>query len=184
MDPLIRSLGHKMNLKQHLSDRHLDVELHRPIIDQEACVATFLLFNLSGQIVGYQQYRPTASKSKKNDPREGRYFTRRSKHCVAVFGVESLRLTPDVVFVTEGIFDCTRLTFRGVSALAVLSNDPTSDVKNFIRSLGRKVVVICDNDPAGKRLARLGDAAVLTRDKDLGDSDESFVDYLINTFVS
>jgi hypothetical protein len=171
-----------MNLEQHLKERHLDMTLHKPILHQESGVVTFLLFNLSGQIVGYQQYRPNANKDKKNDPKEGRYFTKIRKQTVSVFGVESLHLTPNVVFVTEGVFAAARLTSRGVSALAVLSNDPTQDCRNFLRCLSRKVVVVCDNDSAGRKLAKVGDVAVFTEDKDLGDSAESFVEQLIAKF--
>ena len=172
-----------MCLEQHLKARHLDLELHRPVLDDAEGVATFFLWNLSGQLVGYQQYRPSAGKEKKNHPREGRYFTFRKSPTVAVWGVESLHLTPHVVFVTEGVFDAARLTARSVSALAVLSNDPTSDVKNFLQCLGRTVVAVCDNDPAGRRLAELGDHVIFTEDKDLGDSDETFVDQLVRRFA-
>ena len=173
-----------MNLKQHLKQRHLNSRLHNPILNQDLEVVTFLLYNLSGQIVGFQQYRPNGSKSKKNDPREGRYFTFHRKQTVAVFGVESLHLTPDVVFVTEGIFDAARLTNRGVSALAVLSNNPNQDCKNFLKSLGRKIVVVCDNDIAGKQLANCGDVAIFTKDKDLGECSEQYVSDIIKEFLA
>ena len=35
---------------QHLKDRHLDLALHRPMVDEDGRVATFLLYNLSGQL--------------------------------------------------------------------------------------------------------------------------------------
>lgn len=167
----------------HLKSRHVDLDLHRPIVDEEAGLATFLLYNLSGQITGYQQYRPWADKQKKNNPREGRYFTYRNRSMVTVFGLESVHLTPSLVFVTEGIFDAVRLTERGVSALAALSNDPTLDVRNFLTCLGRRVIVVCDADKAGRKLARLGHDVVYTADKDLGDSAEEFVDELVKKFV-
>lgn len=172
-----------MSLVEHLRSRHLDLELHRPMLDEEEGVATFFLYNLSGQLVGFQQYRPSASKSKSNSPRNSRYFTFRKAPTVAVFGVESLDLTPGVVFVTEGVFDAARLTSLGVSAVAVLSNNPTSDVKNFLACLGRRVVAVCDNDAAGRRLAALGDVAVFTEGKDLGESSEEFVHGLVARFV-
>ena len=45
-----------------LLKRRCNVSLHRPVLDSEEQVATFYLWNLSGQLVGYQQYRPTAPK--------------------------------------------------------------------------------------------------------------------------
>lgn len=169
---------------QHLQSRFVNFDLHRPIIDATAGVATFLLFNLSGQIVGTQQYRPHAPKTARNDPREGRYFTRISKSgTIAVFGIESLHLNHNIVFVTEGIFDAVRLTSVGVPALAVLSNNPTPDLKNFLQCLGRKVVVVCDADSAGRALAKFGDVSVTLGEKDLGEAELSTVDALIAKFV-
>ena len=101
---------------EHLKDRHVDLELHRPAIDEVERVATFYLYNLSNQFVGYQQYRPDANKTKNNHPKLARYFTYRKQPTLAVWGLESLHLTPHVVFLTEGIFDAARLTERGYSA--------------------------------------------------------------------
>ena len=168
---------------QHLRNRHLDVDLHRPIIDEEERVATFYLWNLSSQLVGYQQYRPDQpSKQKKNDPKSGRYFTYRKQPTLGVWGIESLHLSPNVLFITEGVFDAARITERGYSALAVLSNDPRPELRNWLSFLNRKVVAICDNDKAGKRLAKFGDVAVFTDGKDLGDADDDFVTELLNNY--
>lgn len=172
-----------MDLEQHLRSRHLDLELHRPVLDPVEGLATFFLWNLSGQMVGYQQYRPNASKTQNNDPWNGRYYTFRQSPTVAVWGVESLHLTPQVVFVTEGVFDASRLTELGVSAVAVLSNNSGWDLKNWLGMLGRRVVAVCDNDAAGRRLAKFGDVAVYTQDHDLGDSTDEFVEDLVSRFT-
>ena len=167
---------------EHLKDRHLDVELHRPMVDEVDRVATFFLYNLSGQLVGYQMYRPEGSKKPNNNPKEGKYFTYRKQPTLAVWGVESLDLSPHVVFVCEGLFDAARLTERGFSALAVLSNNPTPDLKNWLSMLNRKVVAVCDNDDAGRKLAKFGDVAVFCEDHDLGDSTDEFVNNLVLQF--
>lgn len=172
-----------MNLTEHLKSRHLDLQLHRPMLDEVEGLATFYLYNLSGQLVGYQQYRPTGEKKPNNNPKLGKYFTYKKQPTLAVWGVESLHLTPNVVFVTEGVFDAARLTELGVSALAVLSNNPSADLRNWLTCLNRLVVVVADNDAAGKRLAKFGDVAVYTEDKDLGDSSEEFVKNLVKTYV-
>ena len=86
-------------LEQHLLDRHLDLDLHRPIIDEAAGVATFYLWNLSGQLVGYQAYRPAGEKKAQNNPKLGKYFTYKKQPTQAVWGVESLDLSPGVVFI-------------------------------------------------------------------------------------
>ena len=167
---------------EHLKDRHVDLNLHRPWIDEDERVAVFYLYNLSGSIIGYQQYRPDADKVKDNHPKEGRYFTYRKQPTLAVWGVESLHLTPHVVFLTEGVFDAARLTQRGYSALAVLTDDPTKDLRNWLSMLHRKVVAVCDNDKAGRRLAKFGDVAVFTEDKDLGEATDEYVTRLLETY--
>lgn len=171
------------DLLTHLRCRHLDVELHRPMLDESERVVTFYLWNLSGQLVGYQQYRPEGEKKPQNNPKQGKYFTHRKQPTVAVWGVESLHLSPHVVFLTEGVFDAARLTEKGYSAVAVLSNNPTSDLANWLTCLNRKVVAVCDNDAAGRKLARFGDVAVFTTDKDLGDSSDDDVNKLLMEYA-
>lgn len=166
----------------HLRSRHLDLDLHRPMVDEVERVATFFLWNLSGQLVGYQQYRPEGEKRPNNDPKSGKYFTYRKQPTHTVWGVESLHLTPHVVFVTEGLFDAARLTERGYSALAVLSNNPSRDLRNWLMCLNRRVVAVCDNDKAGRMLAKFGDVAVYTQDKDLGDSSDEEVTLLLQQY--
>jgi DNA primase len=172
-----------MNLQQHLLDRHLDLDLHRPMIDDTEGVATFFLYNLSGQLVGYQQYRPSGEKKPQNNPKQGKYFTYRKQPTLGVWGVESLHLSPGVVFLTEGVFDACRLTEKGYSALAVLSNNTGKDLSNWLSMLNRKVVAVCDNDDAGRRLAKFGDVAVFCEDHDLGDSSDEFVNSLVARFA-
>jgi hypothetical protein len=153
------------------------------MLDDVERVATFYLWNLSGQLVGYQQYRPEGEKKPNNNPKEGKYFTYRKQPTLTVWGVESLHLTPNVVFVCEGLFDAARLTKRGVSALAVLSNNPTPDLRNWLTCLNRKVVAVCDNDAAGRKLAKFGDVAVFCEDHDLGDSSDEFVTKVLQNFT-
>lgn len=171
-----------MQLKQHLLSRHCDLELHRPVLDETEGVATFYLWSVTGKLVGYQQYRPSASKEKHNHPKEGKYFTYRKQPTLGVFGVESLYLNDDVVFLTEGVFDACRLTNRGFPALAALSNDPSREFWNWLSFLNRKVVAVCDNDAAGRKLAKFGHYVEFTQDKDLGDSDEQYVTYLLEKY--
>jgi DNA primase len=152
------------------------------MVDEVERTATFFLYNLSGGLVGFQQYRPDANKEKKNQPKTGRYFTYRKEGTLGVFGLESLHLTPGLVFVTEGMFDAMRLTERGFSALATLSNNPTADLRNFLTMLPAHVVAVCDNDKAGLKLAEFGDEALVLDSKDLGDSTDEEVDALLSRF--
>lgn len=171
-----------MNLKQHLVSRHLNLKLHNPVLDEDNNVATFYLWNLSGQMVGYQQYRPDANKEKKNDPRDGRYFTCRKSPTVSVWGVESLHLNTEVVFLTEGVFDAARFTNRGYPAVAALSNDPNGDVMNWLHCLGRRVVSVCDSGKAGLKLRKFGHQVFTVEEGDMGDAPEELVTHVLNTF--
>lgn len=175
-----------MNLKEHLKRRHLNLELHCPVLDEELGIATFYCWNLSGQLVGYQQYNPLGDKKIFNNRFEGKYYTYRNKNqpTVVVWGVESLYQSDGVVYLTEGIFDACRMTNVGQSALATLANNPPADYKNWLRMLNRPVVAVCDNDVAGRKLAKFGDyVEVVPDDKDLGEAPDDYVRYLLNKYA-
>lgn len=169
-------------LKNHLQSRHLNLELHRPVLDEVEKVATFFLWNPSGCLVGYQQYRPEGSKVPNNNPKEGKYFTYRKQPTLAVWGVESLHLNDNVVFLCEGVFDAARFTNVGFPALAVLSNNPTPDLRNWLTCLNRKVVAVCDDDAAGRKLAKFGDVSFTVPNGDMGDAPQELVSFLVNEY--
>lgn len=85
----------------------------------------------------------------------------------------------------DGVFDACRLTERGVGAIAVLCNDPPDELRNWLMSLDRLVVAICDRDEnnAGDKLAVFADVAVYTDGHDLGDSSDEFVNDLLLRFT-
>lgn len=140
-----------MDLHQHLLDRHLEVERYSGIMVMED-VVVFPLWNLSGQMVGYLQYRPGASKQKRNNPREGRYYTslhgNKNEKPLAVWGLESLSYDPRYLVIVEGIFDACRLHNYNVPAVALLTAS-SKHAKNWLNSLGRKIYKI-DDDHASK----------------------------------
>lgn len=166
-----------MTVYQHLLDRHLDTKLHRVWVAEELCCASFPLWNLSGQLLGYQRYRPYASKALNNDPRDGRYFTRLVNGDVGIWGLESWNLS-NTLFLVEGLFDAARLTSRGYSAIAVFSNEPSRSAREWLYAScsNRRVVAVCDNDEAGRKLARYGHMHhVMAEGKDLGEASDSYV---------
>jgi len=174
-----------MTVLQHLESRYLNTNLHRVWVDEAQGVATFPLWNLSGQLVGYQQYRPSANKKKDNHPKMSRYFTHRKNKVVGVWGLESWSLS-NTLFVTEGIFDAARITYTGsFSAIALLSYDVSATTKAWLWSVRRtrKVVAICDNDSSGRRLAKYGHVAHIVESGDLGDASDSYVSCLIKNYV-
>jgi DNA primase len=174
-----------MKIKQHLQERHLNLELHRPILDEELNIATFLLYNPSGQIVGYQQYNPQGNKNIFNDKLSGKYYTYRNKNqpTIAIWGLESYYNSSGPIFLTEGIFDACRMTKVGQTALATLTCSPPKDYRNWLMMLNRPIVVVCDNDAAGRKLAKFGDyVEVVPEDKDLGESSDDYVQYLLTKY--
>jgi hypothetical protein len=179
---------------QHVQDRHVNTDLHSVWVDELYRVASFPLWNVSGQMVGYQSYRPEATKVRKNDLK-GKYYTYRGEklvpkrsQTVAVWGMESWRLS-NTLFAFEGIFDAARVTELGFSAVALLSNDPDTSVKNWLACVRqtRPVVTVCDPGRAGAKLAKVGTYSHTVDlpglpDGDLGDADEDYVKQLINFY--
>ena len=165
-----------MDVKAHLLERGLYPAHYTVSWDNET--ASFALWNLSGQWVGYQQYRPHAGKSVPNDPKMSRYYTY-AKSKVAVWGLETYLWRSDVLFVTEGVFDACKLHNLGLPAVAVLSNDPKS-LRPWLSSLPRLTVAVCDDDAAGHKLAKLCSRALICPGGlDLGDmTPPQVVDFL------
>lgn len=159
-----------MNMLQHLHDRHYDTAIHKAWWDDEEEVATFPLWNLSGTLVGYQRYRPKGDKKRFNNPYEGKYFTRLKDQKVGVWGLESWQFT-DPLFITEGVFDASRLTWYGYSAIALATNDASQQLKNWLWTVRqmRPVVALCDGDKSGMKLAKHGHTYIqMPEDQDVG----------------
>ena len=172
-----------MTIKNHLQSRYLDMNLHSVWIDETEGVATFPLWNISGKFVGYQQYRPSADKLKKNHPKMGRYFTYLKERVVGVWGLESWNLSK-TLFVTEGVFDACRLTYNGFSAIATLSNDVSLSLESWLWIVrqNRFVVTVCDNDVAGRKLSKFGHRAHFVENGDLGDASDAEVKKLLKKY--
>jgi hypothetical protein len=147
-------------------------------MDEETGDTHFFLYNLSGQMVGFQKYNPDYVKtgqSNLEDPRMAKYFTWVSEEGlgrkIAVWGLESLDLMTDkFVFITEGIFDAARIQEAGYPAIAVLCNNPSDSLKGWLATLPQKKIVIYDNDGPGRKLIKVGDFSyTVPRDKDVND---------------
>jgi hypothetical protein len=165
-------------IHKHLADRHLQTNRYLLWLDEKEGIVTFPLWNLSEQLVGYQQYNPSKPKLRLNDEMEGRYFSHITKPMLAVWGLESLDYRRDILFITEGIFDACRLHNRELPAVAVLANNPTK-LRSWLSSLGRKIIVVSDNDAAGQKLNNFGDIVLITPGKDLGECSEEDIDKLL-----
>lgn len=162
---------------------HLNVELYPSLtVSEEENSVTFMLWNLSGEMVGYQQYRPERPKVDLTlDPRELRYFTylkaEEGLKVLTGFGVELLDTSKTHLFVVEGVFDACRLHNLGLNALALFACDP-KHTKSWLSSLGYTVVPVCEGDEAGQKLSKLRsseEVVYLPEGKDLGDLTDSEV---------
>lgn len=173
-------------MEEHLLSRHVNFNVHSPSYNSE--IATFLLYNLSGQIVGYQRYNPSFPSAfpgdgKQSNLRDRRYYNYVSHGQIGLFGLESYSSNAKVIFVTEGIFDACRLTKRGASCFAMLTNNPSSSMRNFLLCLGKPIVAICDGDAAGVKLRKVGHCYETVQDgKDLGECPETFVNFLLEKY--
>lgn len=170
-----------MSLKSHLLQRRLVPSLYRGLaIDDAEGVVVFPLWNLSGQMVGFQQYRPDADKAGSRRPSLNRYFTYLSKQvgspAVTAFGLDLLgRYESRVLYVVEGVFDAAPLHKAGLNAIATLSNNPRH-LKRWIASLGYHTVALCEGDAAGAKLAAVANEAIwLPEGLDPGDMPDSWV---------
>lgn len=166
-------------IRSHLISRGLDPDRIGLVVDEKTNTATFFLYNLSGKLVGYQQYNPAGEKgfshrNSKADRSLMKYYTYVSGNTkdrtkeIAVWGLDTYQSDHPYLFLVEGIFDAVSLHNVGVPAIALLANDPDQKTLTWLRTLPQKRIVICDNDQseskekknlAGNKLAKAGHVA-------------------------
>jgi hypothetical protein len=174
-------------LMEHLKSRRLSHKLYSGMwLDEEENVATFGMWNLSGQLVGFQQYRPLADKGHRPKPSDMRYFNIAGKvdKCskLLAFGVELLDQKQRVLFLAEGVFDVVPLHNRNVNALATMANNP-KHLASWLRTLGYYLVALCEGDSAGQKLANVADESVyLPEGKDPAEMSEEWFDELVKKY--
>ncbi len=179
------NLFEKIDIESHLRSRGVDPKKTEVIIDKESNVATFLLYNLSGQLVGYQRYNPSESKKRDN---AGRYFTfvgsEGEKKKLAVYGTESISPTVSYLFIVEGIFDCIKLHNGGHPAIAVLGNNQKI-LRSWLGILNKKIIAIIDNDAAGNQMKKYSQKSFTTPEpyKDLGEMPQEEVNKFIKEIL-
>ena len=155
-----------MNMKAHLAERHFDPSRYSGVlIDPSEEAVTFLLWNLSGQCVGYQTYRPAGTKERNNIKGESKYYlmpgeedpngVRDARKRIAVWGLETY-VPGETLYVTEGVFDAAVLHTLGLPAIAVLANHPKK-LRSWLRTLPNRTVAVVDGDSAGRKLGRVCD---------------------------
>jgi len=153
-------------MNTHLKERHFNIDLYTDVVVSDNMVV-FPLWNLSGQMVGYQQYNPSGKKDRCNDPKNNKYYTYISKTnkkiALTAWGLQVLDPSKRTIYLLEGIFKACRFHNYGLNALAVLGNNP-KHLKTWLKTLGYDLVSVCDGDKAGRRLAKYGDKSIFLPD--------------------
>lgn len=181
------AIGMKFDIEAHLESRGLDLSRTSVLVDDVYGTATFLLYNLSGKLVGYQEYNPRQQKLRNNG---GRYYTyitgRKYEREIGVWGVETIHSSKAYLFLVEGIFDAVKIHNTNEPCIAILGNAQTKAIKSWFRILRKKIIVICDNDSAGRVLAKFGTKSFSVPEphKDLGEMPQSEVDKFVGTILT
>ena len=165
----LKTYSESIDIKTHLKERGINPDDSNITIDNNDVY--FYIYNLSGQMVGYQKYNPLypkqLGKGKDEDKTNVKYYTFFGDEGIGkkigTWGIESLKPTDKYVFIVEGVFDAARIHQCGYSALAVFCNDP-AHLKSWFNILPQIKIVIydndeLDNDPGGKKLIKYGDYA-------------------------
>ena len=174
----------KDELVSHLASRDYTPDSLGSILSKESGVIYFLLWNLSGQLVGFQQYIPNAPKSG-NHPKDCRYYTYTtkvdSKSIPAIWGLHTYSLSTKRIFIVEGVFDAVKLHNIGECAIALLGNAGSKSVKQWLSLIRAEKISILDSDQSSNALKRLSNRWYVTPSpyKDLGEMPQNKVDAFI-----
>lgn len=136
-------------------------------------VVTFFLYNPTGKLVGYHQYRPFADKQSRDEPKQARYYTYLPRSVDGLFGLEQDD-GKGTLYIVEGIFKAAKLHALGKNAIAVLGATPKR-LKSQLRiwKATRPLFAIGDNDSAGQQLVNIVKAGIQSpRDLDEMTDDE------------
>jgi len=175
----LKTYNELVDTKSHLRERGIDPE-HNDVFINDKGDVYFNIYNMSGQMVGYQKYNPNFPKNisqgmNKPDTKYYTYFGEEYKgKKIGAWGIESIKPGDKYLFIVEGIFDAARIHQSGYPAIAVFCNDP-SNLKQWFDILPQIKVVIydndkLDNDPGGKKLIKYGDYAfTVPKGNDMGD---------------
>lgn len=190
----LTSILENIEIEKNLRERGIDFNKTNVIMDKDNNAAYFFLYNLSGQLVGYQRYNPSGQKVRSDFRNEFgkdnidmmKYKTYVSNKEIAVWGLESYDMDSKYLFVVEGIFDCVKIHNAGYPAVASLANDPNKSTKSWLKTLPQEIIVIYDDDAAGKKLRSVAtktSAAPPSPYKDLGDMPQQEVNEFLKTLI-
>lgn len=150
------------------------------------------LWNLSGQLVGFQTYIPDGErKHSKNLPAtDMKYYTSVSKlrtkqSNVAMFGLSHICKHDRVLFVVEGVFDAISIHNCNRNAVAILGvgSAVNRQIFNQLSVIGYKTVAVCDGDEAGSNLQKYtDDYIILPRNTDANDMHQTTLNTILNNY--
>jgi len=141
-----------IGMKHHLfAERYCEhFSYSSVVVSEEEKVATFLLYGMTGKLVGYQRYNPYGEKDKCNDGK-GKYYTYTTEY--APWGVETLQTGRPLALV-EGVFDACIFHKLGFSSLAMFSHSPAKWYAEYINKVLRYrhpyTLHVKDGDGLGK----------------------------------
>jgi hypothetical protein len=142
--------------QEHLLQRGLTPRI-RAWVSYEEEIVRFPLWTLDGKLIGYSRYNWAVGKLRSNDE-HGRYINKANDAYCMLWGLEHFYDSPDVIFITEGVWDAVRAVNAGYSAVAALTATPSKALLGYFKSINgyRRSIVIADNDPAGAKLKKMG----------------------------
>lgn len=152
-----KEVEYSKDVVQNLIERGMDPYRRDVVIDKETTHATFLLYNLHGQLVGYQRYNPLGDKKHFYDEEDlVKYFTWVGNDNVkgkklACWGLDSIKSSTKILYITEGIFDANMIQKTGRACVALLTGTPSPQMIEFLNLLPYKKIAICDNDEGGSK---------------------------------
>lgn len=147
-----------MDLLKHLESRWFNPSLYSGVWIEPDVSVTVAMWNFSGQMVGYQKYQPGAPRLHNNGVNT-RYHSWFGPNKIGAWGLESVDWQGGDLFLTEGVFNASRLHWHGLQAVAVIANDP-KHLRDWLSLLPHRRIAALDGDSAGLKLAKYADRSV------------------------
>ena len=167
-----------MDFLEHIRDRSfglLGSQQDESIawVDYLEEVVTFPLWNLSGQLIGYQQYNWDKPKNRQNNSKGQKYFTYLPKGSIGVYGLDLLpQGYSGPICLVEGIWEAIIGHCFGIPCLAVLgvsSRGTDKQTMNWLNSLPNEIIPLCQDDKAGVALSKCNLSKAIFLKGDLDD---------------
>jgi len=160
-------------------------------VDAEGETITFPLLTIDrAKLIGYQRYQWDAEKIRGNVPgRKQRYYTWMpdAYKGMAIYGWDNC-FGHGPLFVTEGIFDALKVTNCWHDCVALLTNSPSKQFKQWFRDVTRyrRVIALMDSGESHDRWQQIANKTFYPPNNydDIGDVPlEEVQEFLINVVL-